>query len=175
MMMTRRIMVWGLLVLMVSCQTKNVSEAQKFEASIRKELPFHIDSMRWVNGTDITTFQFANQDYVSTPPDAEINSNGVLSVYRTFIFEKPTSQSEDHIWRNIIVSKKNRRVICIDRYLREGKTHGFVYVMQSESKKYPTFGNYHWDVSDSHNIESVGIALNHFRDIAVKQLKGNAK
>lgn len=147
---------------------KDISEIQQFEASIRKELPFRVDSMHWVTGGDMATFQFSNQDYVTTPPDAEINADGVVVVYNT---QTPTRQSEEKIWRNVVVSRKNRRVVCVDRYLREGRTRGYVYVMQSESKKFPTFGKYHWDVSDSHNIESTGITLSSLDKIAVKRLK----
>lgn len=115
---------WPLLLLtcsLVGCQTKNISEAQRFEASIRKELPFRIDSLRWFDGVDMATYQFANQDYVSTLPDAEIGLNGDVSVYQTFDFQKASRQTEDKVWRNVVVSKKNQRIICIDRYLKGGR------------------------------------------------------
>ena len=167
---------WIIIIcLTVSCQTKYVSEAQRFEASVRKELPFRIDSLQWVEGTETSTFRFANKEYVSTPPDAEISIDEGLSVYRTFIPEQPSRQRLDKIWRNVVVSKKNRRVICIDRYLKQGKTEGWIYVMQSESEKYPTYGTYHWDVSDSHNIESVGGVLDGLRKIALQRLIGNKR
>ena len=53
------------LVFLMGCQTNKISETQRFEASIRKELPFRV-------------------------------------------------------WRNVVVSKKNQRLICIDRYLQDG-------------------------------------------------------
>ncbi len=162
----------GLLVLTTSCQTNSVSEAQQFEASIRKELPFQVDTLRWVEGGDFVTFQFSNQDYVPTAPDAELRSDGALSVYRTFIVEPLARQSEDNIWRNVVVSRKNRRVICVDRYLREGRTQGYIYVLQSESKQFPTFGRFHWDVSDPHNIESAGMELHSLDGLAVRRLNG---
>ena len=107
---------------------------------------------------------------MSTPPDAAINYNGELLVSRTTVFEKPTHQDEAHIWRNVVVSKKNKRIICVDRFLKEGKTHGYIYVLQTESKKYPNLGTFHWDVSDSHNIESVGLILNDIRQISLKKM-----
>ena len=161
------------LLLVAGCQTSRLSESQRFEASVRKELPFRVDSMRRVSGTDFVTFQFSNQEYISALPDAEIGSKGSLSVYKTFFQEMPTRQSEDKIWRNVVVSRKNQRIICIDRYLKEGKTNGYIYVLQSESEQYPTYGRCHWDVSDSHNIESVGMYLQNLRELAVKRLKGD--
>ena len=161
------------LVFLTGCQTNNISEAQRFETSIQKELPFRVDSLRWFDGVDMATYQFASQDYVPTLPDAEIGMNGELSVYKTFDFQKASLQAEDKVWRNVVVSKKNQRIICIDRYLRNGRTEGYVYVLQSETKKYPTLGRYHWNVSNPHNIESVGAALGHLRSLTLKRIKGN--
>ena len=158
---------------LVGCQTKNVSEAQRLEASVRKELPFRVDSLRWIDGVDRETYQFASQDYVTTPPDAEIGMDGNLSVYRIFDFQKALRQTEDKVWRNVVVSKKNQRVICIDRYLRDERTQGYVYVFQSESKKYPNLGKYHWDVSDPRNIEAAGMALNDLRNLTLRRIKAN--
>ena len=107
----------------------------------------------------MATYQFACRDYVAMPPDAFIGPDGALNVYNNFLFEKPTRQTEDMVWRNVVVSKKNQRIICIDRYLSEGRTKGFVYVLQSETKRFPTLGLYHWDVSDSRNIEMAGGTL----------------
>ncbi|MBR6828803.1 MAG: hypothetical protein IKM76_11755 [Prevotella sp.] len=161
------------LVFLTACQTNNISEAQRFDTSIKKELPFRIDTLRWFDGTDMPTYKFAHHNYVTTQPDAEISMNGELSAYRTFDFQKASRQTEDKVWRNVVVSKKNQRIICIDRYLRDGRTQGYVYVLQSETKKYPTLGKYHWDVSDPHNIESAGASLEHLRNLTLRRIKGN--
>ena len=100
---------------------------EKYLYRIRKELPFRIDSLRWFDGVDMATYQFAHQDYIPTLPDAEIGMNGEISVYRTFDYQKASRQAEEKVWRNVIVSKKNQRIICIDRYLRDGRTQGFVF------------------------------------------------
>ncbi len=157
------------------CQTRDVSEAERFDASVRRELPFVVDSLHWLDGVDMATYQFACRDYVATPPDAFIGTDGTLNVYNNFLFETPTRQTEDMVWRNVVVSKKNRRIICIDRYLSEGRTKGFVYVLQSESKRFPTLGSYHWDVSDSHNIEIAGGILEHLRKLTLKRKKGDGR
>ena len=59
------------LIILAGCQTNNISEARRFEASIRKELPFRIDTLRWFDGVDMATYQFASLDYIQTLPDAE--------------------------------------------------------------------------------------------------------
>lgn len=78
-------------------------------------------------------------------------------------------QSEDNVWRNVIVSRKSQRVMCIDRYLRQGRTVGYCYVLQSERKEYPVYGTFHWDVSDSRNIEMVGMMLDDLKKIALQR------
>ena len=162
-------------IMFVGCQTKNVTETERFDASVRKELPFAVDSLRWFDGVDMATYQFACRDYVAMPPDAFIGPDGALNVYNNFLFEKPTCQTEDVVWRNVVVSKKNRRIICIDRYLRDGRTKGFVYVLQAETKKFPTQGLYHWDVSDSHNIEMSGEILEHLRKLTLRRMKDGGR
>ncbi len=159
------------LVFLAGCQTKNVSEAQRFERSVRKDIPFRVDTLQCFDDIDVVTYRFTNHYYIPTLPDAEIGMDGNLSVYRTFDFEKSTLQDENKVWRNVIVSKKNQRVICIDRYMKKGVTLGYVYVLQSKTKKYPTLGTYHWDVSDSHNVEMLGSTLEHLRGLTLKRIK----
>ena len=174
--MNKRYVLYALAAIMFAgCQTKSVTETERFDASVRKELPFAVDSLRWFDGVDMATYQFACRDYVAMPPDAFIGLDGALNVYNNFLFEKPTCQTEDVVWRNVVVSKKNRRIICIDRYLRDGRTKGFVYVLQAETKKFPTQGLYHWDVSDSHNIEMSGEILEHLRKLTLRRMKDGGR
>ena len=152
-----------------------MTEAERFDASVRRELPFAVDSLRWLDGVDMATYQFACKYYIATPPDAFIGMDGELNVYKTSLFDKPTLQTEDMVWRNVVVSKKNQRIICIDRYLRNGRTKGFVYVLQSETKQFPTLGLYHWDVSDPHNIEMASESLEHLRRLTLRRIKGDGR
>lgn len=161
-------------LLLAGCQTHSTSELQNFMQSVRKELPFQVDSFRYSAHSDFVEFRFANPGYIATAPDVEIDSEGKTIIYRTTMLEPLTHQKEDMVWRNVVVSKKRQRVICIDRYLREGRTEGFVYAFQTESKKYPTYGTYHWDVSDSRHIEMMGTMLDNMHQLAVKRLKGKA-
>ena len=67
--MMTRIYVYALAVIMfASCQTKNMTEFERFDASVSKELPFTVDSLCWLDGVDMATYQFACRDYVATPP-----------------------------------------------------------------------------------------------------------
>ena len=174
--MNKRLVLYALIAIMFAgCQTKNMTEAERFDASVRRELPFAVDSLRWLDGVDMATYQFACKYYIATPPDAFIGMDGELNVYKTSLFDKPTLQTEDMVWRNVVVSKKNQRIICIDRYLRNGRTKGFVYVLQSETKQFPTLGLYHWDVSDPHHIEMAGESLEHLRRLTLRRIKGDGR
>lgn len=50
---------------------------------------------------------------------------------------------------------------------------GYCYILQSERKEYPTYGTFHWDVSDSHNIEMVGTMLDNLKELALKRCQLN--
>ena len=41
----------------VGCKTNNITETQRFERSIVKELPFVVDSIHWLTGVDVPTFK----------------------------------------------------------------------------------------------------------------------
>ena len=154
---------------LAACQSQQLTELERFQNSINKELPFKVDSLTWLQSNDIPTFYFSNPTFIADAPDAEISRDGGLFVTRTFFKESLARQDADHLWRNVVVSKKNQRVICIDRYVNGGRTTGFVYVLQSESKHFPVLGTFHWDVTDTRNIESVGLVLDDIRRSAVKR------
>ena len=87
------------LVAFTGCKTQKVSEYERFETSIRMEIPFRVDSLRLIDETDVVTFRFANQEYVSTPPDAiispdRINSCGYKSIR---IYETETNNHHTDI------------------------------------------------------------------------------
>lgn len=46
-----------------------------------------------------------------------------------------------------------------------------MYVMQTESKKWPEKGVYHWDVTDMHNMQSVAISLEDFKNKSIRVMQ----
>lgn len=158
-----------LALMLAACKSGHMTEQQRFERSILKELPFSIDSVRWLTSGDLPTIKFANAGYTDAAPDAEIRPDGDYWVCNMFDSEPPAHQAEKNIWRNVLVSRKNQRVVCVDRYLRQGRTVGYCYVLQSERKEYPTYGTFHWDVSDSRNVEMVGVMLDDLKELALKR------
>ena len=158
-----------LLQLFAGCKSSHITEQQRFESSVMKEFPFRVDSVSWLSTGDLPTFKFANTGYVALAPDAEIRPDGDYWVANTFDAEPPVHQADDNIWRNIVVSRKKQRVMCIDRYLQQVRTVGYCYVLQSERKEYPRYGTLHWDVSDPRNVEMVGVMLDDLRELALKR------
>lgn len=162
-----------LVLIMAGCKTNRLTERERFERSVLKELPFSVDSMCWLTCGELPTFRFANAEYADARPDAEIRPDGDYWVCNMFDAEPIVHQKEENIWRNVLVSRKHQRVVCIDRYLRKGRTMGYCYILQSERKEYPTYGTFHWDVSDSHNIEMVGTMLDNLKELALKRRQLN--
>ena len=158
-------------MLLMSCRTTKFTEEQSFLRSVEKDLPFRVDSLRYSNNSDYVELRFANKDYIAAAPDLEIDHEGKVEVYRTFDKEPIARQSRLVVWRNVVVSKKHQRIICIDRYHRHGRTEGYIFVFQSESKKYPTYGTFHWDVSISHLIEFTGMMVHDLQKLATQRIK----
>lgn len=167
--MKKTISIITLTALIVGCSTTNLTEEQRLIKSIRKELPFSIDSLYNIRES---TYDFHSKAYISTQPDYSIDADGKLIVYRSTILESTKEQEKGQIWRNVVVSKRNHRVVCIDRVLNPSGIEGRIYVMQMESAKYPTLGGYHWDVSDSRNLQAVGQNLDDFKQQTLRWMRG---
>ena len=159
--------------MLAGCKSNQITEQQRFERSVLKELPFRVDSIRWFTSGNMPAFRFANAEYAHARPDAEIRPDGDYWVCNLVDDQPPAHQAKENIWRNVLVSKKNQRVVCIDRYLQQGRTTGYCYVLQSERKEYPTYGTFQWDVSDSRNIEMVGVMLDDLKELALKRHRLN--
>ena len=163
----------GLITLMatwVGCSTTHPTEEQRLLKSVRRELPFKVDAL---NRIGESTYQFESKQYISTPPDYLIDNEGELYVFRTTIPEPATEQQKQQIWRNLVVSKRNHRVVCIDRVRTSAGTEGRLYLMQTESPQYPTLaGVYHWDVADERNLQMVGNTLNDYLQQSLRWMRG---
>lgn len=166
---------WGVALLLLAtlagCSHQHAAESDRFVRSVCRELPFRVDSIYYLGSRGATTLRFTHGSRLTDAPDMIINGDGDTHVCRLLVKEKTPAQTEGQVWRNVVVSGRNQRVICIDRYLRQGKTDGYVYVFQSQTDRFPTFGTYQWDVSDPHNIETMGTLLSDLDALAVKRLK----
>ena len=62
-------------------------------------------------------------------------------------------------------------MLCIDRLAQNGKTSGYIYVLQSETKEYSDENTFHWDVSDPRLLLNVAGAIEHMSSLSVTQLE----
>ena len=53
-----------LLTVFAGCRSSHMTELQRFERSVLKELPFSVDSISWLTSGDFPTFRFANTEYI---------------------------------------------------------------------------------------------------------------
>ena len=73
-----------LAIVLAGCRLSHMTELQRFEMSVLKELPFSVDSISWLTSGDFPTFRFANTEYIGASPDAEIRPDGDYWVCNMF-------------------------------------------------------------------------------------------
>ncbi|MCR5077598.1 MAG: tetratricopeptide repeat protein [Prevotella sp.] len=154
----KRIIPFVLPVLLTSCTSPALVEAPRFINSIRKDVPFQMEGLRQV---DKACYAFEGKQ-ISTPPDCEISEDGNVQVTRTSLWPVPARQPEKDVWRNLYFNTRQHRIVCVDRVLKDGRTRGLVYVLQTESAKWGKNGTYHWDVTDRRNMLSAARILDDY-------------
>ena len=144
---------------------KPLTEAQ-YEQSVRRDMPFAVSEFKQVK-PDV--YSFRCDKYVDMLPDYEVDDEGTSMIWRTTFAPTHTAQPQQYIWRNIVIDKKNCRVLCIDRLLKDNKTFGYVYVLQGETKNIPN--GFHWDVTDQRHMLMVAPVFADQTDLSVELLK----
>lgn len=149
-----------------SCRVQKTIGSTQFTQDIRQDLPFKVTELMKVNEY---TYSFRCDSYESLLPDYEVDAEGACMVYRTTFVSTHAQQSSAFIWRNIVINHKARRVLCIDRLLKDGKTFGYVYYMQSETKEYSN--GFHWDVTDHRLMLNVAGAIEGMSQLSTSLLQ----
>ena len=169
-MKTKRL-TWLLLpLLFVACCAQQPMSSNRFTQDVQSDIPFKVSAMNSVPQHDgVYAFRCDNQ--VDLLPDYEIDAEGAQMIYRTTFAPTHDKQPTNVIWRNIVINHKAKRVLCIDRLVHNGKTSGYVYVLQSETPKYSDNNTYHWDVSDQRLLLNVAAAIEHMTSLSVTQLE----
>ena len=153
-----------------ACKVQQPISSERFAEDVRKDIPFKISTLDKVaNHSD--AFIFKCDDYVDLLPDYEIDAEGATMVFKTtFMPPSHEKQPANVIWRNILINKSAKRVLCIDRLLKDGKTFGYIYVLQSETKAYSDEHTYHFDVSNHSLMLNVSGAIEHMSELSVTTL-----
>ena len=165
-----RIVIFLLPLLLVACRVQRPMSSERFAQDVQSDIPFKVSALNSVPNHDgVYTFRCENQ--VDLLPDYEVDAEGAVMVYRTTFAPTHEKQPSNVIWRNIIINRKAKRVLCIDRLVRSGKTSGYIYVLQSETKEYSDENTFHWDVSDHRLLLNVAGAIEHMSSLSVTQLE----
>ena len=166
----KRIVLIFLPLLFVACRVQQPMSSERFAQDVQGDIPFNVSAMNSVPNHDgVYTFRCENQ--VDLLPDYEVDAEGAVMVYRTTFAPTHEKQPANVIWRNIVINHKAKRVLCIDRLVHNGKTSGYIYVLQSETKEYSDENTFHWDVSDQRLLLNVAGAIEHMTSLSVTQLE----
>lgn len=144
--------------MLCSCKVQQPMSSERFATDMQKGMPFKTNGLTPVANHD-DVYSFTCNEAIDLLPDYEVDAEGVVMVYRTTFAPSHTKQPANVIWRNIIINYKAKRVLCIDRLLKDGKTFGYIYVLQAETKEYSDDHTYHWDVSDHRMMLIVSNAI----------------
>ena len=161
---------WILIVACVwlcSCKVQQPTTSAKFTANVQKDIPFKVSGLKSIKDN---TYSFQCDEYITLLPDYEVDDEGASMVYRTTFMSTHDTQPANVIWRNIVINHKAKRVLCIDRFNKDNKTFGYVYVLQSETKQYSDAGTFHWDVSDQQLMINVAGAIEGMSELSITQL-----
>ena len=168
--MKRRLISLLLPLLLIGCRVQQPMSSERFAHDVQSDMPFKVSAMNSVPNHD-GVYSFRCENQVDLLPDYEIDAEGAMMIYRTTFAPTHDRQPANVIWRNIVINHRAKRVLCIDRLVQNGKTFGYVYVLQSETKEYSDDNTYHWDVSDQRLLLNVAGAIGHMTSLSVTQLE----
>ena len=166
----KRIILIFLPLIFVACRVQQPMSSERFAQDVQRDMPFKVSAMNSVPNHE-GVYAFRCEDQVNLLPDYEVDAEGAVMVYRTTFAPTHEKQPVNVIWRNIVINRKAKRVLCIDRLVHNGKTCGYVYVLQSETKVYSDENTFHWDVSDQRLLLNVAGAIEHMSSLSVTQLE----
>jgi hypothetical protein len=150
----------------VACGIQKPMTDAQYEQSVRKDIPFAVSEFKQVKPE---VYAFKCDKYVDLLPDYEVDNEGTSMIWRTTFSSTHAVQPQQYIWRNVMINKRNCRVLCIDRLHKDGKTFGYVYVLQGETKQVPN--GFHWDVTDQRHMLNVAPILEEQTDLSIELLK----
>ena len=165
----KRIIILIFPLLFVACRVQQPMSSERFEQDVQSDMLFKVSAIHSVPNHD-GVYSFRCEDQVDLLPDYEIDAEGAVMVYRTTFAPAHEKQPANVIWRNIVINRKAKRVLCIDRLVQDGRTCGYIYVLQSETKEYSDGNTFHWDVSDQRLLLNVAGAIEHMSSLSVTQL-----
>ena len=157
-------------LMLLACRVQQPISSERFIGDVQADIPFKVSAMNEVPNR-VGVYSFRCDQAVDLLPDYEVDAEGALMGYRTTFAPTHDKQPANVIWRNIVINRKAKRLLCIDRLILNGQTIGYVYVLQAETKEYSDANTYHWDVSDHRMLLIVAGILEHLTSLSVTQLE----
>lgn len=165
----KRTFFYIVLLALCSCAVQRPTTSVEFAKDVQNDIPFKVTELKAVSGHD-NTYSFRSDGYIGLLPDYEVDSEGASMIYQTTFAPTHDKQPSNVIWRNIVINKRDKRVLCIDRLIQNGRTFGYVYVLQSETARYSDSGTFHWDVSDPKLLLNVSDAIEGMSELSITTL-----
>lgn len=165
----KRTVFYILILAFCSCAVQRAMTSKEFVRDIQRDLPFKVSGLKAVSGRE-NTYLFRSDGYIGLLPDYEVDSEGASMIFQTTFAPTHHTQPSNIIWRNIVINKRDKRVLCIDRLIQNGRTFGYVYVLQSETTRYSDSGTFHWDVSNPKLLLNVSDAIEGMSELSVETL-----
>jgi len=173
-MMNRVLFFISMAFALCSCAVQRTTTSEEFAKDVQEDIPFKVNELKKVSNHD-NTYSFRSDAYVGLLPDYEVDSEGASMIYQTTFAPTHSTQPSNVIWRNIVINRKAKRVLCIDRLIQNGRTFGYVYVLQSETARYSDSGTFHWDVSNPKLLLNVSDAIEGMSELSVETLNALTK
>ena len=170
----KRTVFYIVLLTLCSCAVQRTTTSEEFTKDVRKDLPFKVTELKKVSNHD-NTYSFRSDGYIGLLPDYEVDSEGASMIHQTTFAPTHNTQPTNVIWRNIVINPNAKRVLCIDRLVQNGRTFGYVYVLQSETARYSDSGTFHWDVSNPKLLLNVSDAIEGMSEFSVVTLNALTK
>ena len=151
---------------------------KRFVESILADLPFRPDSLCFIYRDDVLLLQ--TDQPIRLAPDYAIYADSVTINLHGDVYQPEAVQRADIVWRNIFVSRRHHRIICLDRFHIGNRYFCVAYVVQSRCRQLRRwavddwFGFPAWDVSDPRNMQSAAWYLQHWGDCSVQILRNHS-
>ena len=170
----KRTIFYILVFALCSCAVQRATTSEEFVGDVQKDIPFKVTKLKAVSNHD-NTYSFHSDGYIGLQPDYEVDSEGECMIFETTFAPTQSAQPSNVIWRNIVINRKAKRVLCIDRLIHNGGTFGYVYVLQSETAQYSDSGTFHWDVSNPKLLLNESDAIEGMSELSVETLNALTK
>lgn len=87
--------------------------------------------------------------------------------------DKNNTSYGDFMKRNIIRNDRDKRVVCVDRFMLGGKPKALIYYCQSELKKYPFAPLNHWTTTRFENLQVLAEILDFYKSLSENIIRQN--